>query len=248
MFDTPFTAKTWRFPLDANTWDGHKSLELRDVIVAPPQRGEILVKLHAASLNYRLTAFMICSSLKVVIPAPLVQVLMDEALSLHATELVRLSLLGKTWRNGRLETEYTRFSMRASSLVHPRTSISICLWAQGFRDVWLNTVLQIPHYQSYEETAVIRCAAVTAWNAFFEKKCVTKDSTVLVLNNGGASVVGAQFAKAAGDRVIATTSSSEKEGKYKALGIPEVINYRENPVWSETVKHLAGGKWVEQVL
>ncbi|QRW04816.1 Zinc-binding dehydrogenase [Ceratobasidium sp. AG-Ba] len=99
---------------------------------------------------------------------------MDKALSLRATGLGRLSLLGKTWRNGRLETEYTRFSVRASSLVHPRTSISIWLWAQGFRDVWVNTVLPIPHYQSYEETVTIPCAAVTAWNAFLEKKSVTK--------------------------------------------------------------------------
>jgi NADPH:quinone reductase-like Zn-dependent oxidoreductase len=61
-------------------------------------------------------------------------------------------------------------------------------------------------------------------------------------------VFGAQLAKAAGARVIATTSSKEKEGKYKALGVDDVINYRENPDWSEKVKELTAGVGVEHVL
>ena len=77
---------------------------------------------------------------------------------------------------------------------------------------------------------------------------MTKDSTVLVLGSGGVSVFGAQLAKAAGARVIATTSSKEKEAKYKALGVDHVINYREHPEWSEKVKELTGGVGVEHVL
>ncbi|KAG8692760.1 hypothetical protein FRC08_009551 [Ceratobasidium sp. 394] len=53
MSSLPTVAKAWRFPVDQNTWEGHKSLELRDVQVTPPKHGEVLVKLHAASFNYR---------------------------------------------------------------------------------------------------------------------------------------------------------------------------------------------------
>jgi NADPH:quinone reductase-like Zn-dependent oxidoreductase len=60
---------------------------------------------------------------------------------------------------------------------------------------------------------------------------------------------GAQFAKAAGARVIATTSSAEKAEKYKtAVGVDDVVNYRETPEWSEEVLKLTGGKGVEHVL
>jgi NADPH:quinone reductase-like Zn-dependent oxidoreductase len=89
---------------------------------------------------------------------------------------------------------------------------------------------------------------LTAWQSFFEKQPITKDSTVLVLGSGGVSVFGAQLAKAAGARVIATTSSKEKEAKYKALGADEVINYREVAQWWEEVRELTRGEGVEQVL
>ena len=71
---------------------------------------------------------------------------------------------------------------------------------------------------------------------------------VIVLGSGGVSVFGAQLAKAAGAKVIATTSSKEKEKKYKALGVDQIINYKEVPDWSTKVKELTGGNGVDQVL
>ena len=58
MSDIPSDAKAWRYPVDENTWNGHKSLELRDVKISSPKKGEVLVKLHAVSLNYR---YVCCS-------------------------------------------------------------------------------------------------------------------------------------------------------------------------------------------
>lgn len=53
MSQIPSIAKAWRFPPDSEAWKGAQSLELRDVKVSTPGNGEVLVKLHAASLNYR---------------------------------------------------------------------------------------------------------------------------------------------------------------------------------------------------
>jgi NADPH:quinone reductase-like Zn-dependent oxidoreductase len=111
-----------------------------------------------------------------------------------------------------------------------------------------DTIVSIPDHLSYEEAATLPCAAVTAWHALFEKRRLTNDSTVLVLGSGGVSVLGAQLAKAAGSRVIATTSSKEKAEKYKALGVDHVINYREAPEWSGKVRELTGGEGVDHVL
>ncbi|CEL61494.1 Zinc-type alcohol dehydrogenase-like protein C1773,06c OS=Schizosaccharomyces pombe (strain 972 / ATCC 24843) GN=SPBC1773.06c PE=3 SV=1 [Rhizoctonia solani AG-1 IB] len=109
-------------------------------------------------------------------------------------------------------------------------------------------LLPVPDHLSYEEAASVICVGTTAFNALFETESITPDSTVLVLGGGGVSVLGAQLAKAAGARVIATTSSEEKVEKYKALGVDHVINYREVPNWADEVKKVTGGEGVDRVL
>ncbi|KEP47218.1 alcohol dehydrogenase zinc-binding domain protein, partial [Rhizoctonia solani 123E] len=110
-----------------------------------------------------------------------------------------------------------------------------------------NFCLPVPEHLSYEQAAAIPCAGITAFNVLFNHGSTTPDSTVLVLGSGGVSVLGAQFAKAAGARVIATTSSPDKASKYKALGVDHVINYRDTPNWADEVKKLTGGLGVDQV-
>lgn len=57
-----------------------------------------------------------------------------------------------------------------------------------------------------------------------------------------------QFAKAAGAKVIATTSSSDKADKLKSLGADHIINYREDANWGETAKKITGGRGVQHIL
>lgn len=101
---------------------------------------------------------------------------------------------------------------------------------------------------SYEQAATIACAGPTAWDALFGSRPITKDSTVLVLGSGGVSIFAAQIAKAKGARVIATTSSQAKADKYRALGVDDVIDYRQNPEWSKKVKEITRGQGVDDVI
>ncbi|RBR02516.1 hypothetical protein VDGD_05116 [Verticillium dahliae] len=55
------------------------------------------------------------------------------------------------------------------------------------------------------------------------------------------SIAGLQFAKAAGARVIATTSSPAKGEMLKKLGADHAINYKENPNWGNEAKAISGG-------
>ena len=57
-----------------------------------------------------------------------------------------------------------------------------------------------------------------------------------------------QFAKAAGARVIATSSSAEKCETLKKLGADHVINYRETDNWGEEAKKLTGGVGVDHII
>lgn len=65
---------------------------------------------------------------------------------------------------------------------------------------------------------------------------------VLVQGTGGVSLFGLQFAKAAGARVIATTSSSDKAAQLTKLGADHVINYRDDTEWGTTAKKLTPGE------
>lgn len=62
------------------------------------------------------------------------------------------------------------------------------------------------------------------------------------------SIFAVQFAKAAGAKVIATTSSAEKGEKLKALGADHVLNYKEDSSWGETAKKLTEGAGVQHVV
>ena len=73
--------------------------------------------------------------------------------------------------------------------------------------------------------------------------------TVLTQGTGGVSIFALQFAKAAGARVIATTSSEKKAETLKKLGADHVINYKENTNWGEAAAKLTpNGAGVQHVV
>lgn len=92
------------------------------------------------------------------------------------------------------------------------------------------------------ETATLTCAGLTAWNALYGLKPVLPGQWVLVQGTGGVSIFALQFAKAAGAKVIATTSSADKVETLKKLGAHHVINYKEDPNWGSTAKKLTPGE------
>jgi alcohol dehydrogenase len=110
-------------------------------------------------------------------------------------------------------------------------------------------VVVLPDSLSFEEAAALPCAGVTAWSALTDGgRPLRAGQTVLVLGTGGVSLLGLQFAKAIGLRVIATTSSQEKADKLKAFGADHVVNYKDTPDWQEAVRALTNGRGVDRVL
>jgi NADPH:quinone reductase-like Zn-dependent oxidoreductase len=105
-----------------------------------------------------------------------------------------------------------------------------------------------PGDYSAAEAATLTCAGLTAWRALFADGDVRPGSTVLIQGSGGVSVFALQFAKAAGARVIATSSSDAKLERLKALGADELINYKEVPAWGAKALELTGGAGVDSVV
>lgn len=95
---------------------------------------------------------------------------------------------------------------------------------------------------SFEEAATLPCAGVTAWNALFcGIRPLRAGDSVLLIGSGGVSLLALMLAKAAGARVIATSSSGAKLDRLRALGADHVINYRAEPEWGAKAAELAGG-------
>ncbi|WP_026412454.1 zinc-dependent alcohol dehydrogenase family protein [Actinomadura oligospora] len=109
-------------------------------------------------------------------------------------------------------------------------------------------VVPVPDHLSDEEAAAFPLAAVTAWNALASGGPLRPGATVLTLGSGAVSLFVLQFAKLAGARVIVTTSGAAKAERLRALGADDVLNYRENPDWDETVRALTGGEGVDRVV
>ena len=112
-------------------------------------------------------------------------------------------------------------------------------------------LVHMPSNLNYLEASTLTCAGLTAWNALYglPSAALKPGDWVLTQGSGGVSVFGIQFAKAAGCKVIATTSTQEKADRLKSLGADHVLNYKEDPNWGETAKKLTpGGEGVNHVI
>jgi len=98
------------------------------------------------------------------------------------------------------------------------------------------------------QSATLTCAALTAWRGLMVEARVKAGDVVLTQGTGGVSIFALQFAKAAGCRVIATSSSDDKLDKLRALGADELINYRETEDWAGRALALTDGRGVDMVV
>jgi NADPH:quinone reductase-like Zn-dependent oxidoreductase len=109
-------------------------------------------------------------------------------------------------------------------------------------------VVPVPDSLSDVEAASLPCAALTAWSALVEQGGVTAGQTVLVQGTGGVSIFALQIATMIGARVIATSSSDDKLERVRRLGAWQTINYRDEPSWGKAARRLTGGEGVDHVV
>lgn len=109
--------------------------------------------------------------------------------------------------------------------------------------------VRIPANLSYTEAATLPCAGVTAWHALMVAgRQIKPGDTVLVLGTGGVSLQALQLAKAAGARVLVTSSDDNKLQRAHQLGASGLINYKTTPQWSAEVMKLTNGLGADCVI
>ncbi|KAK8117483.1 Zinc-type alcohol dehydrogenase-like protein [Apiospora kogelbergensis] len=104
---------------------------------------------------------------------------------------------------------------------------------------------------SFEAAATLTCSGLTAWNALMGMRGreVRQGDWVLVQGTGGVSIAALQIAVAAGATVIATTSSDAKADRLRSLGAQHVLNYRSQAGWGAAAKELTPeGRGVDHVV
>ena len=199
-----------------------------------PCIGEVVIKVHAASLNFR--DFMIAKGLyNPNIELPLVP------LSDGAGEVVSVGndvtefnvgdrVMSVFWQDWN-ENNSNRMVSTGSDAGGVLTEYAV---------LPKEAILPIPEYMTYQEASTIPCAAVTAWTCIKAANIGSGDS-VLLLGTGGVSILALQILKAMDANVIITSSSNEKLERAKELGADHTINYNENPEWGSEAFSLSNG-------
>jgi len=86
-----------------------------------------------------------------------------------------------------------------------------------------------PKSLDFAQAAAIPLTAITAWEAFFERLKIRRESgaSVLIINGaGGVGSIAIQIAKCTGLKVIATASRPETVAWVKELGADHVVDHR----------------------
>ena len=98
-----------------------------------------------------------------------------------------------------------------------------------------------PGRLSFEEAAALPLAGLTAYRALVSRARIRSGETVLILGiGGGVATIALHIARAAGCRVIVTSSSDEKLARAADLGAAAGVNYTGGD-WVSEVKEISGG-------
>ena len=100
-----------------------------------------------------------------------------------------------------------------------------------------------PGRLSWHEAAALPLAGLTAWRSLMTRARVVPGETVLIIGiGGGVATFALNIAKAAGCRVVVTSSSDDKLAAAKELGADVGVNYAEaGDEWPAAVKEANGG-------
>ena len=241
------TMKTYEFygsasPVDTEQVAPAERIRLVERDTPVVNARQVLVQWRAAALNYR--DYMVVSG---EIPVPEGRIPLADA----AGEVVAVGEAVTAWEVGdRVMSRYFpdwEQGVPTTASTSRSPGISIDGYACQFSAVEENQIAPLPNEYSFAEAATLPCAALTAWCAVFETGNLQIGQSLLIEGSGGVSLFALQFAKAAGARVYAATSSSDKVAQLEALGADRAVNYRKDEQWGNTVYDLAG-EGVDQVV
>ena len=222
------------------------ALVLRESDQPTPGPGEVAVRIRATSLNYRDLLVRAGKSAsggsEPVVPlsdgAGEIVALGEGVTDWRSGDRVALTFF-RDWLSGPFQMSY-HAAARGGSCDGVLSEVVIAP---------AHSLVAVPATMSFTEAATLPCAALTAWHALMERgRPLAAGETVLCLGTGGVSTFALQIAKAAGARVILTSSSHEKLARARELGADETIHYLETPEWDREVMRITEKRGVDRVV
>ncbi|HZP86164.1 MAG TPA: NAD(P)-dependent alcohol dehydrogenase [Burkholderiales bacterium] len=221
------------------------ALQLVNRPIPKPRRGEILVRVHAATLNYRDLAILVEKYLPTLalpyVPASdasgeVVEV--GEEVTRFKVGDRAMPVYTQGWHDGKPTAE----QRTKRTLGAPLSGV-----LQEYIVVPAEDAVATPAHLDDVEAATLPIAALTAWSTLQEGD-VKPGDVVVVQGTGGVSLFGLQFAKLAGAQVIVLSSSDDKLRRARELGADVGINYRTTPDWHTAVKESTGGRGADLII
>lgn len=235
MTDTSF-----RWQIDAY---GHQNLQRVQAPIPQPGPGQIVVRVEAASLNYR--DLMLTGNDKDygwTPPLPFVPASdlagTVSAVGAGVTQWKEGDRVINTFRGGWLDGLAPADVIPMGGPGPGALASHVLLEAQ-----W---VVAAPASLNAAQASTLPCAALTAWFALVEEGHLHAGQTVLIHGTGGVALFGLQFARMHGARAIVISGAEDKRAKALALGANHVLSRHDD--WIAQVRELTGGRGVEQVL
>ncbi len=211
---------------------GLDKLRLVERPVPRPGPGEILIRVKAATLNDRDLAIL-KGSYKPELKPPFVPGSDACGEVVEAAPGVTRFKVGDrvvpTYTQGWIDGLPTPEQRASRTLGVPLSGV-----LQDYVAVAAEDAVSAPAHLSDVEAATLPIAALTAWSTLQEGR-VKPGNWVLVEGTGGVALFALQFAKLAGARVLALSSSEEKLARARELGAAATINYR-----PASVRHIPG--------
>jgi len=209
-----------------------------------PGRGQVVVRIRAVSLNYRDQAIVAGEYFGGAAARDLIPLSDGAGDVLAVGEDVTSVKAGD-----RVATTFFQRTQAAPLAPHATLGSPLDGVLADRVTLFEDGVVPLPSGYSYEEAATLPCAGVTAWHALMRTgRPVRPGDTVLVLGTGGVSTLALQFARAAGARVIATSSSDAKLARVRQLGASEGINYATTPDWDKEVLRLTANRGADCII
>lgn len=226
--------------------DGLEALRLVERPSPRPGPGEVLVRMRAATLNYRDLMIATGRYSRGPLKRPLVPLSDGAGIVAAVGPGVRrlspgdrvASSFFQRWVDGPYDPEKGRSALGGA--IDGVLGEEVVLEEGG--------AVKIPSAMSFEEAAAFPCAAVTAWVVLVVNGELRAGETVLCMGTGGVSIFALQIAKLLGARVVLTSSRDDKLARGKAIGADETINYRTAPDWGERARAKTGGRGVDHLL
>lgn len=211
-----------------------------------PGPGQVLVRMKAASLNYRDPFVIVRGYGSFTGNLPLVPVSDGVGAVVEIGSGVTRVQVGdrvcpnfcQTWIGG--EPTLERLAISLGGPVDGTMVDLMCLPEDG--------VCKVPVHLSDEQAASLPCAALTAWSAVVTNDRLGPGSRVLVQGTGGVALFALQFAKMLGAHVTVISSNDTKLARAKAMGADAGINYVTTPEWYKPARDISGGKGFDHIV